>query len=79
MALRPTLRADPFAINSRWRVWGRIVGACGFLATRAMPATAPCETRLWETATALKLLLQPATLKYRNRTPGLQSITPWTL
>jgi CO/xanthine dehydrogenase Mo-binding subunit len=38
IALPSTLRADPFAINSRWRIWARIVGACGFLATRAMPS-----------------------------------------
>jgi len=37
MALRPTLRADPFAINSRWRVSAWIVTACDFLATSASP------------------------------------------
>jgi hypothetical protein len=35
IAPRPTLRAEPVTINSRWHVWARIAAGCGFPATRA--------------------------------------------
>jgi hypothetical protein len=79
IALRPTLRADPFAINSRWRISVWIVGACGFLATAPRPATAACEILLVNgngpqtSATTSHAEIPESHSGAANR------VTPWTL